>query len=273
MRSIFIATLVIAACSRTALDVDDSTFVPDDASADATVDASPDGKVDAHGDVVTKPPLCSASNCKGCCDSSGICQTGTGDVFCGDNGGKCITCNTDFHCQQVFDGHACVSKGGGSTEQCSYATCPSGCCGRFNNVSQDIYCFQGDGDYACGIGGQPCAECEVNNDTCSNHQCLHSVCGGGHCVNGCCLGSECLAGTDIHMCGTGAVACADCTKSNETCQSQTCKPPLCNSQNCTGCCVGDICATGTQTNACGTSGAACTDCSASKKTCTNGTCQ
>jgi len=227
--------------------------------------------VDATSDA-PKKPACNSSTCAtGCCDADGVCQAGTSSQSCGGAGGKCVTCVAPFMCQPAFGGHVCLSKGNGT--QCSYANCPSGCCARLADVSQDLYCFQGDGDYACGVGGQECADCVVNQDTCANHQCSKAVCGGGHCQDGCCLGSECLSGTDLQMCGTGAKACADCSKSGETCQQQQCKPALCTTKNCSGCCVGDICATGTQDNACGTGGVTCVDCTSSKKACSSGSCQ
>src|SRR6185312_12321997 len=229
------------------------------------------------GDAPADAPItlkCNATNCQGCCDSSGECHSGHDDDHCGGAGFKCTTCEAGFHCQSNGT-PICVAAflDGGPTTQCNYSNCPTGCCGRINGISQDIYCLQGDNAFACGLGGQACADCTVNGVDCVNHMCAGSVCGGGHCLNGCCLGSECLPGTDIHFCGGGANACEDCAPLGETCQEQQCKQPLCNSQTCSGCCVGDVCAVGTQNTACGTGGAACVDCTLSKQSCASGACQ
>ena len=153
-------------CSRSALD-DDSLPPLGDATADARMlDGSGDGS-DGHFDAKEDGPdvkSCGPTNCAGCCDATGECQAGTSDGFCGGGGGSCVSCKPTFHCNGVSTGNACVSKPANSGDQCGYANCPAGCCARINDVSQDLYCFQGDGDFTCGIGGQICANCATNHD-------------------------------------------------------------------------------------------------------------
>lgn len=265
--SILIVAMVFAGsgCSRTGLDDDDfvgalpdASFLDGSFSADSPI-------VDARADVTR---ACGPTNCVGCCDAEGKCQAGTSDSLCGANGSACDGCTSPFHCNSQLSGRACGSK----IIECSVTNCPTGCCARSNNVSQDLYCFQGTDAYACGIGGQACADCTAASQACSNHACTGSVCGGGHCDNGCCLGSECVAGTDLHACGTKAAACEDCAALGDTCQQQQCKPPVCSPTTCVGCCVGDICAIGTQDSACGSGGMACADCTSLSESCTAQSC-
>lgn len=51
---------------------------------------------------------CAATNCSGCCDSNGLCQTGTDPSACGVNGASCQACGLGQSCQS----NACVAQGG-----------------------------------------------------------------------------------------------------------------------------------------------------------------
>lgn len=281
MRITLVFAYGLLACSRTGLDVDDSLSF--DGSADGTLadgllfDGQDEALGDSASDVALDGPvvlLCNTGNCAGCCDATGHCHEGHDDAFCGGGAFSCKPCKAGFHCQ-TSGTPVCIAEflDGGPTTQCNFSNCPTGCCGRLDGISQDIYCLQGDNAYACGVGGQACADCSENGVDCINQVCAGSVCGGGHCMNGCCLGSECLPGSDLHFCGGGAQKCIDCAGLGDTCQQQQCKPPLCNANTCGGCCVGDLCVVGTQDNACGKGGATCVDCATSKQSCASGACQ
>ncbi len=225
--SVTTATALALGCSRTGLDDDVGNGLVRDSSldgvaTDGTLDASSeDGLHD--GPVTLK---CSTKTCPGCCDSTGQCRDGKSSSFCGGEGLACDTCLAPFFCGGQDNGNAC-QKGQDTTGQCDALNCATGCCARISGVSQDVYCFQGDGDFACGLGGQPCDDCAANNDTCTPKQtCAKTVCGGGHCQSGCCLGSECLPGTgsdsipehagqDTAIVGTGRF-CGDWIVMNES---------------------------------------------------------
>ncbi len=58
------------------------------------------------------PPKCDATSCPaGCCDSKGLCKSGTADDACGSAGGTCKACDTAS--EACFAG-ACKTKGSGS---------------------------------------------------------------------------------------------------------------------------------------------------------------
>lgn len=46
----------------------------------------------ADGGVIA-PPACGPANCAGCCDSAGVCRTGTETSACGTFGLACVTCS------------------------------------------------------------------------------------------------------------------------------------------------------------------------------------
>ncbi|MBL8938137.1 MAG: hypothetical protein JNM69_26470, partial [Archangium sp.] len=57
------------------------------------------------------PSRCSPTNCaSGCCDSTGICQTGNSSNACGARGGTCSTCSLGLSCV----GGTCTSLGTGA---------------------------------------------------------------------------------------------------------------------------------------------------------------
>ena len=90
----------------------DST-VPNDGANDAGLDAGPDGSTDGgtQGDAGDEAgdggtsneagdsgdsgkPVCSSSNCRGCCDSNGNCAGGLSNGTCGTGGQKCVNCGS-----------------------------------------------------------------------------------------------------------------------------------------------------------------------------------
>ena len=105
-----------------------------------------DGKCDGP------PPICNATNCKGCCLSGTVCVVGTFDTECGMAGQKCADCtNTSQTCQ----GQACVNP----STTCNSTTCSAGCC-------QSNTCFAGFVDNRCGSAGNACADCTSSSETC-----------------------------------------------------------------------------------------------------------
>ncbi|MBW2735097.1 MAG: hypothetical protein JRH20_22170, partial [Deltaproteobacteria bacterium] len=164
---------------------------------------------------------------------------------------------------------ACVACGDGEqcVEQrcelvgCELSTC-TGCCDDKGN------CRTGDGETACGKGGEACEicgeeeaclerVCQTINVTCSD------ICGG------CCdAQGNCLPGTIHQACGQSGESCSSCGTGQE-CVDSVC---ACTEVACGGCCDGVTCRSGTELVACGTGGAACAGCTGSDA-CLLGTCQ
>src|SRR5687767_14186577 len=48
------------------------------------------------------PAACDASNCSGCCDQAGVCQSGFVPSACGARGGACVTCGPQDSCSFGF---------------------------------------------------------------------------------------------------------------------------------------------------------------------------
>ncbi|MBE2252677.1 MAG: hypothetical protein IAE78_24305, partial [Myxococcus sp.] len=54
------------------------------------------------------PESCSASNCaSGCCDSSGVCRSGSSSAECGKGGAMCASCSF----AQACVANACTTTG------------------------------------------------------------------------------------------------------------------------------------------------------------------
>ncbi|MFO0597607.1 MAG: hypothetical protein U0228_20035 [Myxococcaceae bacterium] len=51
---------------------------------------------------------CSPSNCSGCCNSSGVCESGTSSLSCGIGASSCVSCNSGQTCAQG----TCLGGGG-----------------------------------------------------------------------------------------------------------------------------------------------------------------
>ncbi|MBI5529430.1 MAG: hypothetical protein HY897_24150 [Deltaproteobacteria bacterium] len=95
------------------------------------------------------------------------------------------------------------------------------------------------------------------------------------CAQGCCAGTTCIAGTNDIQCGTGALACEDCTTSSKVCIDQRCENlPACNKNNCGGgCCLNQTdCMPGDTDTICGAGGSACKDCASDGKECKYNSC-
>jgi hypothetical protein len=93
-------------------------------------------------------------SCAGCC-LQGTCQTGDSPGACGSGGMECQTCVTG---QQCVSGQ-CVN----TQPSCSFANCPSGCCGSSGCVDPPT-------DNQCGTGGASCQAC-VGGQVCRQGQC------------------------------------------------------------------------------------------------------
>lgn len=48
-----------------------------------------------------EPDACNTSNCTGCCDTAGVCQTGIADSACGTGGAMCNACGNGLSCSPM----------------------------------------------------------------------------------------------------------------------------------------------------------------------------
>ena len=108
---------------------------------------------------------CGPTNCGGCCYPRGYpyCVPGTAPDLCGVGGEPCYDCST-----AVCDA---LPAGGGecSNAKCSGASCAGCCIGGT--------CAIGAQDFACGVNGASCANCEAVGQRCVAGSCLESCCG------------------------------------------------------------------------------------------------
>jgi hypothetical protein len=159
--------------------------------------------------------LCGSQNCIGCCVGD-VCATGHQDTACGSQGQACQNCTAQ--------GATCS---GGSCEQtCGPQNC-KGCC-------NGAICVDGSDPKACGAGGQACEDCASLGDLCQNGRCAPPPppCNPTTCP-GCCdpqLG--CVAGFLNSRCGSGGVACVDCSALGSTCDTAVI-PRVCKNQQTT----------------------------------------
>lgn len=209
-------------------------------------------------------PRCGPSNCGGCCDAQGVCQSAQTNLACGLNGAACTQCPLDQACQAG----TCAPANPPPTSSCTGC---AGCCGAGG-------CQPGDSILACGSGGVACIACK-NHQECKNGTCVDrgsgdgGTCGPGNCA-GCCRNNVCVTDSSDNPlnCGTGGATCDTCT-GTESCVSGTCSAPgSCNASNCNGCCDGTTCVplSGQSDTRCGSNGSACIACSGA--TCSNGAC-
>jgi hypothetical protein len=137
----------------------------------------------AQSDAAAGSAVCDPS-CRGCCDSTQTCVSGSSDTACGQGGGPCqdcnavgSTCQAGGLCMVVNSGSSSggVSSsssgssgsggtGGSSGGGCSPASCATGCC-------QGGTCHSGGSDFHCGTGGATCVDCTTTMQNCLNHQC------------------------------------------------------------------------------------------------------
>ncbi len=94
---------------------------------------------------------CGPTNCKGCCDFNGTCQTGQNPGACGQGGQQCNVCPPNSTCGP---GGMCQAQ-----VPCTAANC-LGCCDANN------FCQGGFVDTGCGSGGAQCTDCTQQGSTC-----------------------------------------------------------------------------------------------------------
>lgn len=166
---------------------------------------------------VTTTPRCGPRTCSGCCDSLGVCQSGTLASACGVGGVTCNTC-PDFTCE--FG--RCVAL------RCGPGTC-RGCC-----VGES--CIIGN-ESNCGVDGVACRTCAPGT-ICRDGRC-ETVCDTSNC-SGCCdeLGT-CHPGNTQANCGTSGNRCSTCSR-DARCDGLRCVAL----PTCTTCSVGQCCLEG-----------------------------
>lgn len=196
---------------------------PGHPTSDASVDA---GTTVGVPDAGAGAGSCTRFSCSdGCCQADGTCFRVGPDsngpiptsIPCGSNGDACVTCKAGFSC-----------LAGGCQEDlgttCTPENC-SGCCLAANvNGTMSTQCFEGTQSNFCGKGGGQCQRCAPMGN---GGQCVADPAGGADCVDkgqcnstncaGCCSGNLCVVGTQDIGCGSGAVACQDCTADGGLC--------------------------------------------------------
>ncbi len=90
---------------------------------------------------------CNASNCGGCCSTTGRCEVQSASA-CGVGGGSCVACAGNEVCTAQG---ACSSTSG----VCDSTTCADGCC----NGSTCVRGSAAQADATCGKGGGTCSNC------------------------------------------------------------------------------------------------------------------
>ncbi|MBL8951423.1 MAG: hypothetical protein JNK82_11630 [Myxococcaceae bacterium] len=228
-------------------------------------------------------PRCLASNCSGCCDINGECQSGTERFACGSRAGVCSSCAQNEVCAigicVVSDGGTMGTGGGSATAggsatggsgggtagagTCSAATC-SGCCA--NGA-----CQGGGMNMQCGSRGVACMACP------SGQACLASDAGTNACLPFTCTGcvsmsGNCLLGTSVSACGSAGGQCRACL-SGMSCVNGVCQAAAgCNATTCAGgCCDGTTCIDPPTASKCGRMGGACSTCTGTQ-VCSAGSC-
>lgn len=134
----------------------------------------------------------------------------------------------------------------------------------------DGECVEGDGDDACGGGGDQCVAC-TGDEVCADGACeAPPGCTPDSC-DGCCDGDTCVDdATTNDACGSGGNACQAC-EGEAQCSGGRCVTP-CGPQTCEGCCNADgTCVAGNADELCGGGGSTCIACDAGT-TCSGGQC-
>ena len=134
---------------------------------------------------------CNATNCAGCCDSTGQCQPGALPSACGQGGTGCNVCLGSQQCRVGF----CVATPQDDGGTADGGACPSGE-QRCGPACVDIRVDPGN----CGMCIRPCGQ----DQACSNSQCVTT----GDCrTNGPCpAGNYCESSTGRCRPGCGSTA-------------------------------------------------------------------
>jgi hypothetical protein len=254
--SALLFTALLAGCSRSNLN--DYTL-----EEGGLADAPLDSPVDSGDSGMPEVATCNAATCPtGCCDATGLCQTGASLTQCGAGGEACQNCQARGFTVCDPTQHAC----GNVVPVCQPGSC-AGCC--VGNT-----CFAGTDPTECGLGAEACQNCQSQGETCANGSCVQMQgCGPQNC-SGCCAGNTCLPGNSSTACGIKGQQCASCTAIGEACNGlgQCVGGQQCGPGNCGGCCEGNVCTSGSSGQACGFGGAQCQNCSALGDSCQNQTC-
>ena len=163
----------------------------------------------------------------------------------------------------------------GLTERCDddVGCVPLLACGPDNcdGCCSNNQCIRpGDTDRACGMGGDPCLNCERAGSSCQGATC-GLRCDPSNCA-GCCdlVSGRCLSYSQQEaesVCGEEGGFCSPCGAS-ERCSRGECVEDLCRN-TCEGCCDGEVCILDPQAG-CGLGGAACQECGDGR--CSDGIC-
>jgi hypothetical protein len=207
-----------------------STSGPTSAGVTSSVPTS-DTQSDTNPSDPTIDPSDTDSDCMGCLNAAGICESGEFDDACGRGGSPCLECEAPAVCAEGV----CESP-----PECGPDNC-NGCC-----LGDD--CVQTPSNASCGAGGDECTTCEGA-----------ATCVGGVCelpceetCFGCCNAQgECVEDGDSNddACGLFGDDCEPCV-GDQFCDFGVCSSPGCL-ETCNGCCVGDTCYDGFDNSQCG----------------------
>jgi hypothetical protein len=145
----------------------DST-VPNEGASDAGLDAGLDGSSDGglqgdasdgaagdggeagDGDADAGKPVCSSSNCRGCCDTNGNCAGGLSNGTCGTGGENCVNCGS-LSCNGGTCSSVIPDAGKCTVAACDYLTL---CIPVYQSA-----CCKADGTCGCNINFPPSTVC------------------------------------------------------------------------------------------------------------------
>ena len=183
----------------------------------------------------TLDPSDTDSDCLGCINAAGICESGEFDDACGRGGSPCLECEAPAVCAEGL----CESPPGCSPDNCD------GCCDGDD-------CIATPSDAACGAGGDECTPCD-SDATCNNGICELPC--EDTCFGCCTTEGECIEDADSNddACGFLGFECEACT-GDQFCDFGVCSSPGCI-ETCDGCCIGNDCFSGFDNEACGFNGA------------------
>ncbi|MBL9039109.1 MAG: hypothetical protein JNG84_11375 [Archangium sp.] len=203
-------------------------------------------------------PTCSARNCAtGCCDSTGVCLSGSAVAACGSNGQSCDVCVGSQVCNQGVcqlpngGGMGGGGGGGGTIDagppqlrcQAGFTACFGSCADTTNDTTN------------CGGCNTRCA---------SNQSCVAGVCATIDCtINGC---------PDNSFCDTASKQCrAGCATTNDCPAQAACSNGRCVCDRDFTLC-GTRCEPNDSISACGATCARCDGLANAVGVCTRGTC-
>ncbi len=187
-------------------------------------------QTDSNSDP-TLDPTDTDSDCSGCINAAGICESGEFDDACGRGGSPCLDCKAPAVCAEGV----CESPPDCNPDNCD------GCCDGDD-------CIATPSDAACGAGGSECTSCG------DDASCIDGTCElpcEDTCFGCCTAEGECIEDGDSNddACGFLGLQCEACL-GDQFCDFGICSSPGCI-QSCDGCCVGDTCFDGFEDSECG----------------------